>query len=562
MSDELNRMRRHAGLPPKIITEETKTVSLSKDTNELKDKPRQFILVHDPISDETTPADMIAVMDGSSFALSFIGASSGINDAKVVHNENWTLYHYNQMNRAIEDANKRLENAGLDFIVTESTVIEAYKNKYSVGDKVNTPFGEGKIVEELESTRQDKFFTVQTDDGKKTRMGSFELKGHVSEDCGMSHEDEEEMVPDREIDNELGADMPPTDDTVKEVDCPLCDWKGNKDEFYDHMMSEHPEVFGDAEKEDDAEEETMTGDHGEGDMEMSIELEGARSPSDEEFDQAVAALKKENPTSKIGGIGVDKDTGDINIETMAGDEFILRKATGKLELMNEGAEVKFKDVKKGFKFAKKNNPELVLTKTAANKYKKSGVSSVKKVPNFDIDPEETVVLITEAKKEKKVTKKKATKKKTAKKKTSKKSTPKAETNTNSMEDQPKEWQGKSEDEKMEKERDYSCPADVKSEFKKKIAELRKRSKDVERTNPANSEFHERTAEFFEDVMKELEKGKRENFVKASTMLDSIMLPMERELPEKVRQFMRLKDETKSNMKMSLKDLFMIKRDGK
>ena len=68
-----------------------------------------------------------------------------------------------------------------------------------------------------------------------------------------------------------------------------------------------------------------------------------RNPTDDEHDRAAAAIKKENPRLKMHGIGVDKKTGVIYIDTEV-DEFELHP-DGKLKLVNEAAEMKKKSIK-------------------------------------------------------------------------------------------------------------------------------------------------------------------------------------------------------------------------
>jgi len=179
----LNTIRRMAGVEEVFSGEKANYTPVTEadvsldDVNELTGKSTErFILVHDAIGENSTVADMISILDGPSFANVFIGAHSGTNDAKVAAKEGWTLYHFNQKNRAIADVNARLKQAGIDTVVTESNIME---------------------------------------------------------DCGMPHGENEE--------DKLGP-APDPDAMEKTVDCRICGWEGAKDEYYDHMQDDHPEV--------------------------------------------------------------------------------------------------------------------------------------------------------------------------------------------------------------------------------------------------------------------------------------------------------------------------------
>lgn len=64
---------------------------------------------------------------------------------------------------------------------------------YEVGDRVNTPFGEGVIIKDLGATEQDHYFAVIFDDrirksfdlpARPVRLGSFQLEGIVKKGAG------------------------------------------------------------------------------------------------------------------------------------------------------------------------------------------------------------------------------------------------------------------------------------------------------------------------------------------------------------------------------------------
>lgn len=67
------------------------------------------------------------------------------------------------------------------------------------------------------------------------------------------------------------------------------------------------------------------------DCEECLVEDTVRRPSEDEHNLAVATLRRFDPTLEMGSIGVDELTGDINIETLSGHEFILRRDTGELE---------------------------------------------------------------------------------------------------------------------------------------------------------------------------------------------------------------------------------------
>jgi len=50
--------------------------------------------------------------------------------------------------------------------------------------------------------------------------------------------------------------------------------------------------------------------------------EGVRQASDDEYKLAVKVLKQEDSKAKIAGLGVDSKTGNLNIETFSGDEYV------------------------------------------------------------------------------------------------------------------------------------------------------------------------------------------------------------------------------------------------
>lgn len=142
---DLNDLRKLAGLEEVFEAEEKepKTVSLKNDLNEVTSRSGKYILVHDPISKDSEVGDMIAVVDGDSFANIFIGASQGRGTGgmgDVPKNENWMLYHDNQIEKALKDINSRLKKAGIDAVVTESVLTEAKvvdtKNKKKILDLV------------------------------------------------------------------------------------------------------------------------------------------------------------------------------------------------------------------------------------------------------------------------------------------------------------------------------------------------------------------------------------------------------------------------------------------
>jgi len=200
---DLNTIRRMAGVSEvfagdkaeytvKPQLNEANEVSLSKNINEITGKTNErFILVHDPLSEETTPADMIAVMDGPSFANVFIGAHSGTNDAKVAAKENWTLYHFTQMNRALADVNARLKKAGVDTVVTESKLIEDCGQPHGENEEEIDPTGRGVDCPICDSTMpKEDFYGHMMDKHKAVMRGPYD---DAAEDEEMNYEDEEAM---------------------------------------------------------------------------------------------------------------------------------------------------------------------------------------------------------------------------------------------------------------------------------------------------------------------------------------------------------------------------------
>lgn len=110
-----------------LLTE--KEQSLSKNLNPLtRTEKNMYFLVQDATS-QSEGGDVIAHVDGNSFAHIFIGADHGETAAK----ENWVLYHDNQKDEAIADANERLKYAKSEYTVTESTLFEGFKNRLSGG---------------------------------------------------------------------------------------------------------------------------------------------------------------------------------------------------------------------------------------------------------------------------------------------------------------------------------------------------------------------------------------------------------------------------------------------
>ncbi len=62
-----------------------------------------------------------------------------------------------------------------------------------------------------------------------------------------------------------------------------------------------------------------------------VVFEDARDPSDEEYMIAVKLLKDHDPEAKLASIGVYAGTGDIYIETLDGEEYVIYPGSNELK---------------------------------------------------------------------------------------------------------------------------------------------------------------------------------------------------------------------------------------
>ena len=277
---DLDELRRLAGVEinttqqrnySKKNTLNEDTVSLTKDRHEITGPAdRKFILVQDPMGKESEPGDMIAVVDGTSFAQIFIGAHGGLKYegmADTPAKEHWILYHFNQMDKALADANKRLKKAGIDSVVTESAMAKRaitgdvkhafaeviaslaadakkakdhdmkalYHSDAAKYEKVRDLLVKGKINDatkafrDMDTACSDVIFDPKVVKSKETRRHVADLLGVelLKETCGLPHGEDEEM------------EIP-----YATVLCPHCRTPIRKDEFFDHMSCTHPEMMG------------------------------------------------------------------------------------------------------------------------------------------------------------------------------------------------------------------------------------------------------------------------------------------------------------------------------
>lgn len=121
--DTLNKLRLMAGItistPYTTPTVVEAAHSIADDHALTSDRDMMFIIVRDG-TDQSEPAEIIYKSDGESLALQLIGMGGfGQNGFDVASKENWALYHENQMDQAIVDANKRLAKRGTNVVVTE-----------------------------------------------------------------------------------------------------------------------------------------------------------------------------------------------------------------------------------------------------------------------------------------------------------------------------------------------------------------------------------------------------------------------------------------------------------
>lgn len=594
---DLNEIRRMAGVAEifagdkstystKPQINEAAEVSLSDNMHELTgNKASMFILVHDPLSDQSTPADIIAVVDGPSFANVFIGASSGTNDAKVVAKENWTLYHYSRKAQAIADANKRLKSAGIDSIVTEglmatktaygedlnklakviqsvknpeqlasaekyadlmfkkikkgvrntdtfgsglerlsgildalksdlaqkkkelSAVNEEYKNSYSVGDKVNTPFGPGVITKDLGQEKDDHFFIVKDSEGHH-KIGSMLFKGHITEDCGQSHSENGEVA--------TGVEMG--------IQCPICADGMPKEDFYQHMMTQHEnQMCGQNDKVEDEEvsyedEEAMNykssmnkGQHveyegrphivvvpdaqgdfvgiapvGQEDDPDAVKLVHARElMKDEDEEQIVIDVRMEELVNEVSTVNGKEQTGPKLKQTTAASEseFVtkLEKAFGK--------------VKKVKKTATMSGKKVVYYSFISNGKEVARISPKRLVNGkdmFEILSEAVDATVWD----------------------------KAMTDKDESPESPK-----SDDVKV------TVPPKVKSALKKEIKELQTAAKKVEVSDADRAEFYDNCAAAMQQLIVCLDYGTMTGIKKAQIHMTSLMSPIVQRIPD-------------------------------
>jgi hypothetical protein len=525
---DLNTLRRMAGVSEVFAGDKAQytkkpqineaDVSLSTDINELTDKSnRKFILVHDALSEESVAQDMIAVLDGPSFALAFIGAHSGTNDAKVAARENWTLYHFNQMNRALVDVNTRLKRAGIDSVVTESMLVAedcgmAHEDEESSAES-NLANDITNYIEKHYSDAMSKYGAeymasiilnvanryAKMKRGTASDVGTLAdiVIGTARKEQKTNEENEEEIDP-----NGRG------------VDCPICGDTMPKEDFYGHMMSKHKAVMR-GPYDDAAEDEEISYEDEEA-MNYKSSLNKGQHVEYNGQPHIVVVPDAQGDFVGIAPVGQEDDPDAVNLvharEIMKGEEeeMVMDVRIEGVELSTKAKEL-FADKKYIKQLAEDSEKSVDWFETDAGKKHLNNIA-----------------------------------------KTHLKEAEDATVWDNAMDDKDESPENPKKDDVK-----VTVPPKVKSALKKESKELRAAAEKVKVSDSARAEFYNNCAAAMEKLLGCLEYGTMDGVKKAQIHMTSLMSPIVSRIPDVAHDFI-----TGGGEPTTLKNLFAKVKEKK